>query len=531
MFIQKLIVENWKCFNKKKVFEFQNHELITMKNGSGKTSIFQAIIFAIWGKTPVGFNFNSIRNDDSKPCSIQIYFTLQGNQYFIDRTFGGKNKSELYIDDVLIAESVRTIEDYMNKILNYKIVSQLWTASLIDSDMLRSDFFTKSLLEDALSEPLFLISHYKSLIYQNQRIINRFDEKIIDIKAISNEMEEIQSQLQAQVSGDINQANIALRAQGWIDSNAELINFFNKNGFSKALVVKFNSLHKKRKNLETQLSVEEQKIESRFSNFSVSELQKIINFSKQNGTCLICGEKITEEHINTIERELQFSGRSQSKINELKESLSFLNQYDIETIKLFETYLDCLNKIRSCPNFKEIINLYNEENDKLWNRYRYLQQQYGIALKQQAQLEEINKIKEETEQARTKLQVLNDFIEKSSSLLTDKFLHQASSYLRHINNRYQNIVIYDEAFHITVEQEDLSIHLLPVARLSNGEKTMVSLSLLLSIHNILVPEIPLLFDETFAALDRENLYEIQNFLRKQDGQIFIITHDKFWQEF
>ena len=110
-------------------------------------------------------------------------------------------------------------------------------------------------------------------------------------------------------------------------------------------------------------------------------------------------------------------------------------------------------------------------------------------------------------------------------------MNKASGYLSSINSRYKQICLYEKNFYVIVEDEELALHMLPVARLSNGEKTMCALSLLFSIHNLLVPELPLLFDETFSALDRENLYQIQQFLSKQKSQIFIITHDKQWQEF
>lgn len=50
MYIKHLEVENWKCFAGKKSFDFNKHELIKMRNGTGKTSIFEAILYAIWGK-------------------------------------------------------------------------------------------------------------------------------------------------------------------------------------------------------------------------------------------------------------------------------------------------------------------------------------------------------------------------------------------------------------------------------------------------------------------------------------------------
>lgn len=51
MYINYIELENWKYFTKKKRFDFKKHQLINMQNGMGKTSIFQAITFAVLGKT------------------------------------------------------------------------------------------------------------------------------------------------------------------------------------------------------------------------------------------------------------------------------------------------------------------------------------------------------------------------------------------------------------------------------------------------------------------------------------------------
>ena len=151
MKINHLELTNWRCFEKKKVVNFKNHELITMENGTGKTSIFDAIGFAIWGKAPIGFNFNTVRFNDEKPCRIYIEFEMNNfnriDNYTIERIFGSANSNnniaELKINDELICESTRNIESFMNKIINYNICSQLWSSSLINTSILDKNFFTK----------------------------------------------------------------------------------------------------------------------------------------------------------------------------------------------------------------------------------------------------------------------------------------------------------------------------------------------------------------------------------------------------
>ena len=548
MFIEKIELENWKCFKNKKILSFKQHELITMKNGTGKTSIFQAIIYAIWGKTPIGFNLNSIRNDEKLPCRVKIWFTMKfkssekihhsginnESHCTIERIFGGNNLCELIIDDTLIAESSRAIDSYMNKFLNYKIVNQLWTMSLIDSDMLRSDFFTKSVLEDMLIEPLSLLNHFKSKNYSLNREISRFEainEKILDPKAIESKMEDIKKNLQKQVNGDINKAKLASEAFEKIEKSKSKIINLEKEGKDYNFANEYKRLYRSKDKIKKDFELESSKISSKLSYFNLNELNKIIKFSEESGKCLICGEAINSNHIENLRNEMKLSGRSEEKLTSLKQQLDLLDSSDIETVNFIIDYYNNMNIYNRCKNFKEIIENYNENNDKLWNDFNKLQKDYSIALKQQEELKNIQNMRSIVEENKKKIVLINNYIDNFTNYYTNEFMNKASGYLSSINSRYKQICLYEKNFYVIVEDEELALHMLPVARLSNGEKTMCALSLLFSIHNLLVPELPLLFDETFSALDRENLYQIQQFLSKQKSQIFIITHDKQWQEF
>lgn len=536
MFIKSIELENWKCFAKKVKFNFKKHELINMKNGTGKTSIFQAIVFAICNKTPTGFNLNTIRNDPNKSCRIFISFDLNINgqihEATIERIFGGSNLSELRIDGQLICESVRSIENYMNKLLNFNIVNQLWTQSLIDSDILRDDFFTKTLLNDILKEPLYLINYYSSEIYTLNRQINSYKfDQILDINEIQNNINYIKKKLKNRANGEINAANEALNASINLEKIKYKCNKLIQKGLTLELANKYKILFPQKKNIEENLQKELHKENNIYSKFNKNELKKIISLSKELNKCIICNSYFDENHEKELINKISAENRSEEKINEYKEQLKLLNNFTLDDINLIIEMYEYEKKINSCPNYKEIINNYNEENEKLWKEFEELQEKYNKALKQQEDLKKVEELKSKLIEAREKKELINNYVKDATNYYTSNLLNKATQYFQTINSRYKQICMYDGAFHVVVEDENLSLNLLPIARLSNGEKTMYALSLLFAIHNMLAPELPLLFDETFAALDRENLEQVQKFLKQQDTQIFVITHDKNWNEF
>lgn len=538
MIIKSLELENWKCFPTKRSFDFKIHELIKMKNGMGKTSIFEGIMYAIRGKPPVGFNLNTVRNDDKRMSRVFICFALsiegEMKEVTIERVFGSNHPiSELRVEGTLVCESVRTIDEWMDKVINQKIAGQLWTSSLIQSDIMSVSFFNNSILEDILTDPLALVAAYKSKILVANRRINSFNEAILDVSEIEARIESIKAQLKEKSDGDINLAKTSEAASGRIEIIDKAISKLVENGKSIPSLSDakmFMTLLPKREAFQKELDAELAKKANIFSKLNANEVRKIVNESLEAESCIICGGEFNQEKHDATLKEMSLAGRSEERIKKLQDQLKLL-EYDrtaVESVIEMEAQTNILNR---CKNYKQIIDSYNEDNNKLWADFERAQKDYALALKQQEQLKEINQLRLDVEQFKIKLDVLNSYVKEASTYYTNKIMEKASQYFHNMNNRYKQVCMYEGAFHVVVEQADFSLNLLPAVRLSSGEKTMCALSLLMAIRNIVVPELPLLFDETFAALDDENLEQVQKFLRGQQCQIMIITHHQNWNEF
>lgn len=539
MFINSIELENWKCFLNRTKFNFKNHELISMKNGFGKTSIFEAIMFIMWGQTPVGFNLNTVRNDYNLNCRIFIDFDVknsnnENDNYTIERIFGNKNLSELKINGELVCESVRAITNYINNIMNFEIVNMLWTTSLTESNILKTDFFTNSLLKDVLKDPLTLLPFYKSKVFQLNKKINNFDDKnILDIDKIQKDLEDIKSKLKEKQNYNLDLAKSAKNAQDKLNNLSGLLKKAEENGTSIEDARYFLKIYRNLDRYKKDLEVEMDKKDTIYSKINKNELEKILEISESTGKCLICGGDFSKDHKENIENELKFAGRSQQKIDSLQKDINFIECNDLEIMNAIIDAENLNRTINKCKNYDEIIESYNEENNKNWDIFEKLQKQYSLAQKQQEELKHINTLKEKVVDYKEKINVIDKYIEDASDYYNNEIKQRASLYLSSINSRYQGIDVYEGVFQVIVQPEDISnpTLLLPVARLSKGEKTMCALSLLFAIHDLLVPELPLLFDETFSALDQENLEQVQRFLSNQKTQIFVITHDLKWNEF
>ena len=526
-YIRQLIVQNWKCWLQTRTFTFDQLQIINRRNGTGKTSLFEAITFAIWGKTPVGFNMNTVRNDDSKMAMVDIYFELNGDDVRILRKFPISSVSELYVNGQLVAESVRSIEQWMNERISYAVVSQLWTNNLIQSDLLQATFFTKTILEDKLGDPNKLLAEYRAQVRQlkTERSKITLDTSLPNEDEVRKQLAEIEAELQ---KGVVNQRELALArlakdAANVSDPFPEL-----STRELSDILARCQKIIKKDGNLASlreQLEAETKKTESLWSKYPQTVIRQML--ANSHGHCELCKKRLSEPKLQGFISAIDSGGRSEDRITYLRESILLLAFWESKLEKV-SAVLSSRKTISDCPNWKEVLDRYDADNESKWNKYRELQGTLERINRNNQNLKRIKQIDADVADATEKGIFLSDYVKQSTSYWTNSILERASGTLQTVNGRYQQAVLYENNLHILVEDERHSLTLLPVQRLSNGEKTLVALSILFAIHSLFVPEIPLLFDEAFSALDKENLAVVQTLIRNHNGQIFIITHDGSW---
>jgi len=94
MILKSLTLKNYRRFKNLKLDFTQNITAFIGKNGSGKTTIFEAILYALFGTQMVRTAKEDIKSDFAKlkqKCEVCLTFELEGKQYRIERTIKGKN--------------------------------------------------------------------------------------------------------------------------------------------------------------------------------------------------------------------------------------------------------------------------------------------------------------------------------------------------------------------------------------------------------------------------------------------------------
>ena len=87
MYLTKLHVKNfWSYIDQKLEFNYTSPVLISGKNGAGKTAIFEAILWGLFGRVSKNIQADKIINNKaSKDCCVIVKGEINNKQFKIER--------------------------------------------------------------------------------------------------------------------------------------------------------------------------------------------------------------------------------------------------------------------------------------------------------------------------------------------------------------------------------------------------------------------------------------------------------------
>ena len=514
--------------------------LVVGENGSGKSTMLDALCFGLFGKPFRNVNKPNLLNSiNSKDCIVEVEFNTNNKAYKIIRGIK-PNKFEIYCDGELLNQdaAARDYQEYLEKFilkLNYKSFTQiviLGSASFVPfmqlsssdrraiiEDLLDIQIFSSmnSLLKDRLTNNKDLMIQSKSEIELTQQ---RYDLQDKHIKGMKQNNEDKVTEYVSEIR--INTSTIQTL-------HGEIANLSSQVETHQGMVAEKTLVEDKVKKI-TKL---ESQIESNLSKF-----RKDISFFAHNDDCPTCRQAIAAEFKET---ELQ---TLQTKATECEHGLTQLE------IKLLaeQTKLNEITEIQ-----KQIQALQIEiatKNTSIIETNRYI-------ARLEKQIEELKTNKASTEKEELELKTLNDtltelksnlrhlideksYFEVASGLLKDtgiktKIIKQYLPIINKLVNKYLASLDFfvnfnlDESFKETIKsrhRDDFTYN-----NFSEGEKQRIDMALMLTWRAVAKLKNSsntnlLILDEVFdSSLDTNGTEELMKILHMLEGvNLFVISH-------
>lgn len=611
MQIKTIRMKNWKCFTLE-TFEFDKLNIINRPNGTGKTSMFEAILFCLYGKRPTGFNFTTMRNNPKYACIVTTVFEyynpkiMEYCEVFVEREFGGKNGSTCIAkirkskesDDILkgwescqtIGTSHNDVVEFIEKLAIHDIIDVFWSPNtLTGSSILKPNFLVDTVFEHIFNDPKTLLKYYKKETFAQGKIVSNLENKNYNDEDTKNKIESINkeiNEIRKSIVEKINKVDESLADAHSAKKASEFLNEFNKanNGITlpekvsllntpsidkyisplmaeetiSSIVdslfkdspsnkvdfksfddinIRFtNKINEIISKIESNIEKEESKIKSNIlDKISKSTLKTIKELGDENDECPICSKKWSQKTSNKLEKvidsgtyNVDFVVSSLKDIEILKEYCNhYINNCITNSIENFiKSYQFKVNK---CPNFDDVIESYKQDNSNIWDKIDILEAEKKNLERSVERYKEYCKEKQKYIDLGERVSVINEYITDASVYFSKTITSKASEILYKLNQRYQQLYLDGDEYKVAVmNNETNTVDILSAAMLSSGEKTFVSISLILAVHELFFNAIPLMFDESFSALDSENIESLKKLFKNCDYQTFIITHDKTW---
>ena len=514
--------------------------LIVGENGSGKSTMLDALCFGLFGKPFRNINKPQLLNSiNQKDCIVEVEFDTNNKSYKIVRGIK-PNKFEIYQNGDLINQdaAARDYQEFLEKFilkLNYKSFTQIVTLGsasftpfmqlsaadrrTIIEDLLDIQIFStmNTLVKERLStnkESLFDMKHQIELTQQ------KYDMQKKHIDDLKQNNEDKVKEYDDEISCHSNTISILLSNVATLTAETEELQLV------VATKIDTEAKVKKITKLESQ-------IESNLSKF-----QKDISFFQSHDDCPTCRQaiarsfkeeelsnlstKVTEcEHgLSELEKKLL---AEQNKLNEITEKQKLINQKQVE-IATANTTINETNKliarlrklIDELKNSKVVTDLEEQRLKELKDSLSILQSNLKQLIEEKSYYDVASLLLKDTG-IKTKivkqyLPIINKLVNKYLASL-DFFVNfnLDESFKETIKSRHRDEFSYNNFSEGEKQRIDMALMLTwrAVAKLKNSSNT-----------NLLI------LDETFdSSLDANGTEELMKILHMLEGvNLFVISH-------
>ena len=524
--------------------------LVVGENGAGKSTMLDALSFALYGKPFRKINKPQLMNTiNQKGLEVQVEFRVGKKEYMIVR--GVKpNKFEIYENNKIINQdaAARDYQEVLEKNilkLNHKSFSQIVVlgSSTFVPFMQLPSMHRRQVIEDLLDIQIFStmntllkekVNNNRSDILDNDYNINLAEEKI---KMQNQYIEDLKQNDEKRINeSKIKIAKAEKEKQEYntlIDTLQDQVNILQES------ISDFESLTKKKSKVE-QL---EYKLQEK-----IKKLEHDIEFYQDHDNCPVCKQDIEEDFKDqTIEEKETSLNETVNGFNQLREEWQSINNRIQE---ISEVQLDISSKQNEISGNNSHINALNKLIDSINEDINNIDDSSKSDKSDKNKLETLEKALVKLQSFREELINERSVLDIASMILKDsgiktRIIKQYIPVMNKLINKYLAAMDFfvdfqlDENFNETIKSRFRDVF--SYASFSEGEKMRIDLALLFTwravskLRNSVSTNL-LIMDEVFdSSLDNTGTEEFLKILNDltSDTNVFIISHkgDQLYDKF
>ena len=409
-------------------------------NGAGKSSVFDAICFALFGKVTKDVNLpNIVNNQSDKDCKVELWFKINKENYWITRyRRHKKHRDNVYVykgkhdeEHIISKAEKRDTQELINEIINFNyksfinavMMSQENISGFLQADQAKKKEIIENILQLEIMTKYHWISQQKRKIAKDtlkhleleskniSNLIENTKQSMVDyIESCKNQKEDIKKNIEKleEEIETIDELNIEEELKKIEEANTLSLEIENKMTLYQQKMDSVKSIEKEIQSLEdSQLeyreiiksnttTLERTEKDTKSANKTITSLEQQIETVKQNpDKCPLCENIIHQDKLNYW-------------INENEEKVYDLNQ----KIKHFESLVESItSNIENWENkveeLKQLSLKAHIEKEKALEEAKLLKKQYtNIIVPDTKNEEELRKLKDKKIELQNKIKSL-----------------------------------------------------------------------------------------------------------------------------
>lgn len=523
--------------------DFQKHAmtLISGKNGSGKSTIGEALTFALFGVPFRNINKPNLLNSiNEKDCLVEVEFNIGKKQYLVRRGIK-PTIFEIYCDGKVIDQESKS-KDYQKFLeqnilkLNYKSFTQLvflGSGNFVPFMQLSAQD-RREVIEELLDIRVFsrmntVLKEKLSILKENFKDVER------DITIAKEKLDMQREHIKKLQNNNIasikaNQEEIDSSRETICSINLEMDQIRNNIELKKATIQDEISIVNKQKKYEDI----QKKIRSQ-----ISKIEKTVEFYGQHDDCPTCNQKIDTEFkqqiIKNKQQKLQeFNIACEDLNDKLKTVVDRLEAINTIQKEITQHNIDYQNKNFSITGINQYISKLQKENERLSNIDSLLSDEFKNLESYESAHSALVIKREELIDLRYMYDISADLL-KDNGIKT-KIIRQYLPVMNKLINKYLSAMDFfvnfnlDENFREVIKSRHRDEF--EYNSFSQGQKFRIDMALLMTWREISRKKNStntniLILDEVFdSSLDAGGTEDFMKLLRvlSKKNHIFVISH-------